>query len=148
MSTLCPNKDSECFGSPEFIKCVDEIHRDYITGTAAISGFTTILMGVTANLPIGLEPGMGVNAYFANQVVGQYGSGPVSYELAVTAVFTEGWIFIGLSLCGARQWFARMVPSAVKTGTGIGIGLYLGKPPFLRNRLCLILYSSSWINLR
>lgn len=68
---------------------------------------------------------MGLNAYFAYQVVGFHGSGPVSYELAVTAVFVEGFIFIGLSLLGLRQWLARAIPASIKLATGAGIGLYL-----------------------
>jgi AGZA family xanthine/uracil permease-like MFS transporter len=82
-------------------------------------------MGICANVPIALAPGMGLNAYFAYQVVGYHGSGPVNYELALTAVFVEGFVFIGLSLCGLRQWLARAIPASIKLATGVGIGLYL-----------------------
>lgn len=68
---------------------------------------------------------MGLNAYFAYQVVGFHGSGPVSYKLAVTAVFVEGFIFVGLSILGMRQWLARAIPASIKLATGAGIGLYL-----------------------
>jgi hypothetical protein len=47
---------------------------------------------------------MGLNAYFTYQVVGFHGTGPVTYRLALTAVFIEGFIFIFLSLIGMRQW--------------------------------------------
>lgn len=82
-------------------------------------------MGLFANLPVALAPGMGLNAYFAFQVVGFHGTGPVSYQMAVTAVFVEGFIFIGLSLLGMRQWLARAIPASIKLATGAGIGLYL-----------------------
>lgn len=82
-------------------------------------------MGLGANIPIACAPGMGLNAYFAYQVVGFHGTGPVRYGLAVTAVFVEGFIFIGLSLLGMRQWLARAIPSSIKLATGAGIGLYL-----------------------
>lgn len=82
-------------------------------------------MGVCANVPIALAPGMGLNAYFAYQVVGYHGSGPVSYNMALTAVFVEGFVFIALSLCGLRQWLARAIPASIKLATGAGIGLYL-----------------------
>lgn len=82
-------------------------------------------MGFGANIPIACAPGMGLNAYFAYQVVGFHGTGPVPYSLAVTAVFVEGFIFIGLSLLGMRQWLARAIPSSIKLATGAGIGLYL-----------------------
>ena len=82
-------------------------------------------MGLGANIPIALAPGMGLNAYFAYQVVGYHGTGPVSYKLAVTAVFVEGFIFVGLSILGLRQWLARAIPASIKLATGAGIGLYL-----------------------
>jgi AGZA family xanthine/uracil permease-like MFS transporter len=82
-------------------------------------------MGIGANIPIACAPGMGLNAYFAYQVVGYHGTGPVSYNLALTAVFVEGFIFIGLSVLGMRQWLARAIPVSIKLATGAGIGLYL-----------------------
>jgi AGZA family xanthine/uracil permease-like MFS transporter len=60
-------------------------------------------MGLFANMPIALAPGMGLNAYFTYTVVGFHGLGPVSYKLALTAVFVEGFVFVGLSLLGMRQ---------------------------------------------
>ena len=77
------------------------------------------------NRPIALAPGMGLNAYFTYQVVGYHGSGPVPYQIAVTAVFVEGFVFVGLSLLGLRQWLARAIPKSIKLATGVGIGLYL-----------------------
>lgn len=86
---------------------------------------------------------MGLNAYFAfqvnyrvspsasdhhtngMQVVGVNGTGPVSYETALTAVFIEGLIFIFLALTGMRQWFVKLIPATIKTATGVGIGFYL-----------------------
>ena len=83
------------------------------------------MMGLGANIPIAVAPGMGLNAYFAFQVVGYHGTGPVSYNLAVTAVFVEGFIFVALSILGMRQWLARAIPASIKLATGAGIGLYL-----------------------
>jgi xanthine/uracil/vitamin C permease (AzgA family) len=68
---------------------------------------------------------MGLNAYFAYQVVGYHGSGPVSYKLALTAVFIEGFVFIGLSLLGMRQWLVRILPTSLKVASACGIGLFL-----------------------
>ena len=76
-------------------------------------------------MPIALAPGMGINAYFAYQVVGFHGTGSVSYNLALTAVFVEGFIFVGLSLLGLRQWLARALPKSIKIATAAGIGLFL-----------------------
>jgi AGZA family xanthine/uracil permease-like MFS transporter len=68
---------------------------------------------------------MGLNAYFTYQVVGAKGQGPVSYSLALTAVFVEGWIFIFLALTGMRHWLVKVIPGTIKTASGVGIGLFL-----------------------
>jgi AGZA family xanthine/uracil permease-like MFS transporter len=103
------------------------IRRDFITGTAAIAALTSFCMGLFANMPIALAPGMGLNAYFTYTVVGFHGLGPVTYELALTAIFIEGFVFVGLSLLGMRQWLARVIPASIKLASGVGIGLYLSK---------------------
>lgn len=68
---------------------------------------------------------MGLNAYFAFQVVGYNGSGNIPYGVALTAVFTEGLIFVFLALTGMRQWLVKIIPATIKTATGVGIGLFL-----------------------
>jgi AGZA family xanthine/uracil permease-like MFS transporter len=109
----------------EYQICQEGINRDLITATAAISALTSFAMGLFANMPIGLAPGMGLNAYFAYQVVGLHGQGSISYQMALTAVFVEGLIFVALSILGLRQWLARAIPSSLKIASGAGIGLYL-----------------------
>jgi len=101
------------------------VQRDLITTTAAISGFSSCLFGLLTNLPVALAPGMGLNAYFAYQVVGYHGTGNISYRLALAAVFTEGWIFIALSLLGMRQWLVKIIPASIKIASACGIGLFL-----------------------
>ena len=68
---------------------------------------------------------MGLNAYFTYQVVGFHGTGPVSYRLALTAVFVEGFVFVFLSLIGMRQWLVKVIPPSIKVASGVGIGLFL-----------------------
>lgn len=70
---------------------------------------------------------MGLNAYFAYQIVGYYGSGSLSYELALTAVFIEGFVFIALSLIGMRQWLVKIIPESLKVASACGIGLFLAE---------------------
>jgi AGZA family xanthine/uracil permease-like MFS transporter len=111
--------------SSAYAICVQEINRDLVTATAAIAALTSFCMGLFANMPIALAPGMGLNAYFAYQVVGFHGQGRVPYRLALTAVFVEGLIFVALSILGLRQWLARAIPSSLKIASGAGIGLYL-----------------------
>ncbi|TAQ90447.1 hypothetical protein B7494_g1259 [Chlorociboria aeruginascens] len=108
-----------------YATCMQEVNRDLVTATAAIAALTSFCMGLFANMPIALAPGMGLNAYFAYQVVGFHGSGLVSYRMALTAVFVEGLIFVALSIFGLRQWLARAIPSSLKIASGAGIGLYL-----------------------
>lgn len=68
---------------------------------------------------------MGLNAYFTYQVVGVHGQGSVSYRLALTAVFVEGFVFLFLSIIGLRQWLVKIIPSSVKVASGVGIGMFL-----------------------
>jgi AGZA family xanthine/uracil permease-like MFS transporter len=70
---------------------------------------------------------MGINAYFAYQIVGHHGTGLMSYNLALTAVFIEGFIFLGLSLIGMRQWFVKIIPVSLKIAAACGIGLFLAE---------------------
>jgi adenine/guanine/hypoxanthine permease len=76
-------------------------------------------------MPVALAPGMGLNAYFAYQVVGFHGTGSVPYRLALAAVFIEGFIFIFLALIGMRQWLVRLLPTSIKIASAVGIGLFL-----------------------
>ncbi|KAH9979530.1 permease family-domain-containing protein [Lactifluus volemus] len=74
-----------------------------------------------ANLPIGMAPGLGLNAYFTYSIVGFHGTGIVSYREALAAVFMEGWIFFLLSLLGVRQWLIRLMPQSLILSVGAGI---------------------------
>ncbi|EGU77478.1 hypothetical protein FOXB_11990 [Fusarium oxysporum f. sp. conglutinans Fo5176] len=104
---------------------ITEVRRDLVTATSAIAGLASLVFGLFTNLPIALAPGMGLNAYFAFQVVGYNGSGSIPYGVALTAVFTEGLIFVFLALTGMRQWLVKLIPSTIKSATGAGIGLFL-----------------------
>jgi len=106
-------------------ECISALKKDLIVATAASSCVATLLIGLWANLPLGLAPGMGTNAYFAYSVVGAGGSGNVKYNTALTCIFLEGIIFCVLALTGMRLYLAKMIPSYVKTSTTIGIGLFI-----------------------
>ena len=79
-------------------------------------------MGLTANLPFVLSAGMGLNAYFAYTVV--LGMG-YSWEVALTAVFVEGIIFIILSLTNVREAIFNAIPASLKVAVSVGIGLFI-----------------------
>ncbi|KAJ7086457.1 permease family-domain-containing protein [Mycena belliarum] len=111
--------------NPAYDVCVNEVRNDLITSTAAIAALSSFLMGLLANLPVGMAPGLGLNAYFAYSVVGFHGSGILSYREALSAVFLEGWIFFILSLLGLRQWLVRIMPQSLVLAVGAGIGLFI-----------------------
>ena len=93
-----------------------------VTATCLAAAFSTILMGVFANLPFALASGMGLNAYFAFSVV--IGKG-ISWEIALTAVFVEGIIFILMSLFNIREAVVNAIPMNMKYAVTAGIGLFI-----------------------
>lgn len=119
------NSQDVCDSDPAYMICVQEVNRDLVTATAAISALCSVAMGLFANMPIAIAPGMGLNAYFTYNVVGYHGTGNIPYETALTAVFLEGFVFVALTVLGLRQWLARAIPHSIKMATGVGIGLYL-----------------------
>ncbi|KAF2447791.1 hypothetical protein P171DRAFT_452975 [Karstenula rhodostoma CBS 690.94] len=121
-----PN-DPFCKIDRDYALCVEDLHRSLITATAAIAGFSCVLFGFLTNMPVALAPGMGINAYFAYQIVGYHGSGSVPYSLALTAVFVEGFLFMFLSLIGMRQWLVKIIPVSLKIASACGIGLFLSE---------------------
>ncbi|KAK4150954.1 hypothetical protein C8A00DRAFT_45748 [Chaetomidium leptoderma] len=122
---VTPSSPIPCENDTQYLLCKADVKKDLVTATAAISALGTFCMGLFANLPVGIAPGMGLNAYFSYTVVGKHGSGPVPYEVALTAIFIEGFIFFGLALLGLRQWLARAIPRCIKLATSVGIGLFL-----------------------
>ncbi|KAL2135036.1 hypothetical protein VTI74DRAFT_10073 [Chaetomium olivicolor] len=114
-----------CAENTEYLLCKADVKKDLVTATAAIAALGSFCMGLFANLPVGIAPGMGLNAYFAYTVVGKHGMGSVPFEVALTAIFIEGFIFFALALFGLRQWLARAIPRCIKLATSVGIGLFL-----------------------
>ena len=94
----------------------------FATAIAAFIGCT--VMGLWANLPFALAPGMGLNAYFTFGVVGAMG---VAWDVALAAVFVEGLIFMVISLpqIGWRTEMINSIPTDLKIATGAGIGMFL-----------------------
>lgn len=125
---VCTNPteaDPICATDPTYLLCKNDVKRDLITATAAVSALTTFFLGALANMPVGISCGMGLNAYLAYDVVGFNGTGPIPYDVAMTAIFVEGLVFFGLTIFGLRQWLARAIPRSIKLATGAGIGLFL-----------------------
>lgn len=92
------------------------------TATALASALATLVMALAANLPIALAPGMGLNAFFTYTVVGSMG---YSWQIALTAVFLEGVLFIILSLFNVREAIIKAIPTNLKKAVAVGIGLFI-----------------------
>ncbi|POP31449.1 guanine permease, partial [Lactonifactor longoviformis] len=92
------------------------------TATALAALIATLLMAAFSNYPFVLAPGMGLNAYFAYTVVMQMG---YSWQMALAAVFTEGIIFIILSLTNVREAIFNAIPMNLKHAVSVGIGLFI-----------------------
>ena len=92
------------------------------TATALASFLGTAFMALFANYPFALAPGMGLNAYFAYTVV--LGMG-YDWQVALTAIFFEGIIFILLSLTNVREAIFNAIPMNLKSAVSVGIGLFI-----------------------
>lgn len=92
------------------------------SATAIAAGIATLCMAFFANYPVALASGMGLNAFFAFTVCGSMG---YSYQVALTAVFVEGIIFMILSLFKFREALVNKIPANLKFGITAGIGLFI-----------------------
>lgn len=92
------------------------------TATVVSSIVATLIMGLLANLPFALAPGMGLNAFFAYTVV--LGMG-YSWQTALTAVFIEGIIFLILTIFNVREAIVNSIPLNMKRAISVGIGLFI-----------------------
>ena len=90
------------------------------TCLAAVVG--CLIMGLFANYPIALAPGMGLNAFFSFVVVGEMG---YSWQVALGAVFLSGLIFILLSILKVREWIINSIPLSLRQSLAAGVGLFL-----------------------
>ena len=98
---------------------------DALFATAIAAFVGCVIMGLWANLPFALAPGMGLNAYFAFTIV--LGANGIGWEMALFAVFLEGILFLILSLpqVGARTAMINSIPTDLKIATRAGIGMFL-----------------------
>ncbi len=90
--------------------------------TALSAAFTTLLMGLYANLPVALAPGMGHNAYFAFTVVPLLAG---DWRLALGCVFLSGILFVAISASPLREGLVNAIPPSQKRAIGAGIGFFL-----------------------
>ena len=92
------------------------------TATALAAVFGTLFMAFIPNLPIAQAPGMGLNSFFAFSVVLGLG---FSWQMAITAVFIQGIIFIVLTFFNIRELIVNSIPNTIKYAIPVGIGLFI-----------------------
>lgn len=91
--------------------------------TAISASIATLIMGIFANLPVALAPGMGLNAFFTYTLV-NFGLG-YSPEAALAAVLVSGVLFLIISLTGLRKIIINAIPKGLKLAVGAGIGFFI-----------------------
>ncbi len=91
--------------------------------TCLAAAFATLIMGLAANYPIALAPGMGLNAFFTYGVV--LGM-DYPWQVALGAVWVSGLLFFVLSILPVRRWIMEAIPRGMKLAISAGIGLFLG----------------------
>ena len=92
-------------------------------GTCLAASFACLFMGLYANWPVGLAPGMGLNAFFTYTVVGEMG---YTWEVALGAVFIAGTLFFIMSITSLRRWMLDSIPLNLRIAMGAGVGLFIG----------------------
>jgi AGZA family xanthine/uracil permease-like MFS transporter len=92
-------------------------------GTCIAAAIACFAMGFYSNWPVGLAPGMGLNAFFTYTVVGEMG---YSWEVALGAVFLAGILFVIISVTTLRQWMLNSIPVNLRIAMGAGVGLFVG----------------------
>jgi len=110
------------FVNPQILSETGIPFNTALAATAIVSAFATLLMGLYANYPIAVAPGMGLNAFFTYTVVLTMG---LSWQTALGAVFVSGMIFIILTVTKARQMIIEAVPQVLRYSIGVGIGLFI-----------------------
>jgi len=90
--------------------------------TCLSAAFGSILMGVFANYPLALAPGMGLNAYFTYVVVKAMG---IPWQAALGAVFLSGVVFLLLTLIGIRQMILKAIPTELYSAVSAGVGIFI-----------------------
>ena len=103
------------------------------TATALAAAIATIVMAFTANLPVALAPGMGLNAFFVSVVLNM----GFTWQIAITAVFLEGILFMILSLFDVREAIIKAIPINMKKAVAVGIGLFIALIGFINAKIII-----------
>lgn len=110
------------FVNPDILSTTGMDRNAVFVATCLAAALGSMVMGLVANWPIGLAPGMGLNAFFAFTVVAALG---FTWQQALGAVFISGGIFVLLTVTGVRSWLIAGIPHSLRSAIAAGIGLFL-----------------------
>ncbi len=110
------------FVNPDILSKTGMDRSAVFVATCLAAALGSVIMALVANWPVGMAPGMGLNAFFAFTVVGVMG---YSWQQALGAVFISGLIFIILTATGIRTWLIDGIPKSLRSAIAAGIGLFL-----------------------
>lgn len=110
------------FVNPQMLTDAGMDYGAVFAATCLAAAFGSLVMGLVANYPIALAPGMGLNAFFTYTVVLQLG---YAWETALGAVFLSGLCFVALTAMKIRGWLLEMIPQSLRVAISAGIGLFL-----------------------
>jgi AGZA family xanthine/uracil permease-like MFS transporter len=108
--------------NPSILKAAGMPQAALVTATALGAAIATTLMGLMANFPLALAPGMGINAFFAFTICVGLG---IPWQSALALVFVNGCIFLILSLSGVREKIVNALPNSMKAAVSAGVGLFI-----------------------
>ena len=111
------------FVNPQIMEASGMDKGAIFVGTCLAAAIACFVMGIFANWPIGLAPGMGLNAFFTYTVVGEMG---YAWEVALGAVFIAGILFFVMSVTNLRSWMIASIPMNLRIAMGAGVGLFIG----------------------
>jgi AGZA family xanthine/uracil permease-like MFS transporter len=110
------------FVNPTILSATGMDKGSVFVATCLAAAIGSLLMGLIANYPIALAPGMGLNAFFTYTVVLHMG---YTWQIALGAVFLSALIFFALSIFKIREWIIASIPLPLRSGIAAGIGLFL-----------------------
>lgn len=108
--------------NPTILKGAGMPFAGVLLATVLVTTVSSVAMGLYANLPYAVAPGMGINAFFAYNLVGTMG---IAWETALAGVFISGVVFMVLSITGIRTQIVKAIPDALRLGMAAGIGVFL-----------------------
>ncbi len=115
------------FVNPQILSSTGMDPDSVFMATCIAAAIGTLIMAFAANYPVGMAPGMGLNAFFAFTIAAPIAHGGMGFtwQEALGAVFVSGVVFLLLTITGARRWIIDGIPKSLRASVGAGIGLFL-----------------------